>query len=93
VIAMRADVASGAALVRIAPDPGRREPGRGAWLHVNQACVDAAVRRRAFSRALRVAVATDPSLVGEYVAQHASPHHAPAHHPGPTREPKAEMNP
>ncbi|WP_125132463.1 YlxR family protein [Microbacterium sp. 10M-3C3] len=29
-------------------------PGRGAWVHETDACVDAALRRRAFVRALRV---------------------------------------
>ncbi|WP_369407278.1 YlxR family protein [Janibacter corallicola] len=35
------------------PDPRRRVPGRGAWLHPDTACLDLAVRRRAFSRAFR----------------------------------------
>jgi uncharacterized protein len=49
-----------AGLVRIARRPdgslavGRGEPGRGAWLCAgSEVCFDAAVRRRAFSRALR----------------------------------------
>ncbi len=29
-------------------------PGRGAWVHDTYGCVDAAIRRRAFGRALRV---------------------------------------
>ncbi|KAA9151392.1 MULTISPECIES: YlxR family protein [Microbacterium] len=29
-------------------------PGRGAWVHETDACVDLALRRRAFVRALRV---------------------------------------
>lgn len=29
-------------------------PGRGAWVHETPACVEAALRRRAFVRALRV---------------------------------------
>ena len=47
-------------LVRIAvkdghvvPDPDRRLGGRGAWLHPAVVCLDEAVRRRAFTRALR----------------------------------------
>ena len=50
-------------LVRIAYRPdgslavGRGEPGRGAWLCAgSEACFDAAVRRRAFGRALRAEV-------------------------------------
>ena len=49
-----------AGLVRVARRPdgslavGRGEPGRGAWLCTgSESCFDAAVRRRAFSRALR----------------------------------------
>jgi predicted RNA-binding protein YlxR (DUF448 family) len=49
-----------AGLVRIARRPdgslavGRGEPGRGAWLCAgSEACFDTALRRRAFSRALR----------------------------------------
>jgi predicted RNA-binding protein YlxR (DUF448 family) len=52
-----------AGLVRVARRPdgrlavGRAEPGRGAWLCAGSAsCFDAAVRRRAFSRALRCEV-------------------------------------
>ncbi|MGO1167123.1 MAG: YlxR family protein [Janibacter sp.] len=37
----------------VVPDPRRRMPGRGAWLHPDIACLDLAVRRRAFSRAFR----------------------------------------
>ena len=51
------------ALVRVARRPGgavavgRAEPGRGAWLCAGSAsCFDAAVRRRAFGRALRCEV-------------------------------------
>jgi predicted RNA-binding protein YlxR (DUF448 family) len=36
-------------------DERRRLPGRGAWLHPSPDCLDLAVRRRAFTRALRVA--------------------------------------
>ena len=35
---------------------GRSLPGRGAWLHPDPACLGAAVRRRAFTRALRAPV-------------------------------------
>ena len=39
-----------------APDPRKRLPGRGAWLHPDIACLDLAVRRRALSRAFRCRV-------------------------------------
>jgi predicted RNA-binding protein YlxR (DUF448 family) len=38
----------------VIPDPRRRLPGRGAWLHPTPECLDVAERRRAFGRALRV---------------------------------------
>ncbi|WP_242622963.1 YlxR family protein [Pseudonocardia sediminis] len=39
---------------RVVPDPRRRLPGRGAWLHPLPGCLDRAERRHAFPRALRV---------------------------------------
>ncbi|MGT2464008.1 YlxR family protein [Sinomonas atrocyanea] len=38
---------------RVVVDPRRRLPGRGAWLHPDQACLKQAVKRRAFHRAFR----------------------------------------
>ena len=35
------------------PDPVRRLPGRGAYLHPVRRCLEAAVRRQAFARAFR----------------------------------------
>ena len=35
-------------------DERKAMPGRGAWVHPSDECVDAAIRRRAFVRALRV---------------------------------------
>jgi Predicted nucleic-acid-binding protein implicated in transcription termination len=60
--------ATGAGPVPIVPDPRRRIPGRGAWLHPDQRCVELAERRRAFTRALRVPGPVDPAAVCEYVA-------------------------
>ncbi len=34
-------------------------PGRGAWVHPTPECVDTALRRRAFARALRVSAALE----------------------------------
>ena len=41
-------------------------PGRGAWLHPDQRCLHAAIRRRAFVRALRITGSPDPSAVLEH---------------------------
>ncbi|WP_309101948.1 YlxR family protein [Microbacterium sp.] len=38
-------------------------PGRGAWLHPTQECMDAALRRRAFGRALRVSTPLDTQTI------------------------------
>lgn len=38
-------------------------PGRGAWVHPTSECMDAAVRRRAFVRALRVSAPLDTQTI------------------------------
>jgi len=42
-------------------------PGRGAWLHPNQQCLRAAIRRRAFGRALRITGSPDTSAAVEHI--------------------------
>ncbi|GAA0899050.1 hypothetical protein GCM10009559_62740 [Pseudonocardia zijingensis] len=49
------------------PDLRRRLPGRGAWLHLAQECLDRAERRSAFPRALRVAGPLDPAPVRAHI--------------------------
>ncbi|HVX06423.1 YlxR family protein [Humibacter sp.] len=39
---------------QLVADESARMPGRGAWLHPTSECLDKAIRRRAFGRALRV---------------------------------------
>ncbi|HET9256934.1 MAG TPA: YlxR family protein [Pseudonocardiaceae bacterium] len=51
----------------VVPDPRRRHPGRGAWLHPDTGCLRLAERRRAFSRALRLAGELDTAAVHEYL--------------------------
>lgn len=46
---------------RLMPDPERRRPGRGAYVHLTQECVTAAIARKAFGRALRIGGGLDPS--------------------------------
>ncbi|WP_229679842.1 DUF448 domain-containing protein [Saccharopolyspora thermophila] len=55
------------------PDPRRRRPGRGAWLHPDPACLRLAERRRAFPRALRVPGSLDTSAVQEHLAGQPQP--------------------
>ena len=52
----------------LVPDPDHRAPGRGAHLHPTQECWQLAVRRRAFSRALRSGVPLADAPVGHYLA-------------------------
>ena len=59
-------VASAGALV---PDPTRRLPGRGAYVHPSSTCLERALSRRAFSRALRSDGVLDPAGVQEHLAQ------------------------
>ncbi|NNM45481.1 YlxR family protein [Knoellia sp. DB2414S] len=55
--------------IRLTPDPRHRLPGRGAWLHPTGDCLDQALRRRAFGRALRTSTAPDPAAVTAYVEE------------------------
>lgn len=57
-------------------DVARRMPGRGAWLHPDLHCLELAVKRRAFGRALRTAAALDASAVVRHLEGGAEPHAA-----------------
>ena len=61
---------SGAGLVLV-PDPRGRAPGRGAHVHPTRDCLELALRRRAFSRALRApaGLGLDSAQLEEYVRQ------------------------
>jgi uncharacterized protein len=52
----------------VVPDPRHRLGGRGAWLHRDPACLELAVRRRAFARALRLSGPLDPEPVRVHLA-------------------------
>nr|WP_107905151.1 YlxR family protein [Streptomyces chartreusis] len=51
------------------PDPSGTLPGRGAYVHPALVCLDQAVRRRAFTRALRAPGALDTKALRRYVEQ------------------------
>src|ERR1700742_607848 len=53
----------------IVPDPQARQPGRGAYLHPSLACCELALRRRVFSRALRVEGSLDTALLASYLSR------------------------
>ena len=55
---------------RVVADPRLRLPGRGAWLHPTSECLDLAVRRKAFGRALKVNAFLDVAAVGAYIDAH-----------------------
>ncbi|WP_310528251.1 YlxR family protein [Nocardioides sp.] len=57
----------------VCPDPRGTAPGRGAHLHPTPACYDLAVRRRAFSRALRHREGLASTPVGDYLDSLATP--------------------
>lgn len=54
---------------RVIADPGRRLPGRGAWIIPTLDALELAEQRRAFARALRVSTPVDVSHVHTYLAQ------------------------
>ncbi|URM92592.1 YlxR family protein [Streptomyces sp. MRC013] len=51
------------------PDPHGTLPGRGAYVHPDQSCLDLAVRRRAFPRSLRVRGPLDTAHVRRHLEQ------------------------
>ncbi|THV43242.1 YlxR family protein [Glycomyces buryatensis] len=67
---------------RLVPDPKRRLSGRGAHVHHDLNCLDQAVRKRAFSRALRVEGPVDDAAVRALVESESAERSAPAHEAG-----------
>lgn len=55
----------GHGLPRVVIDTGRSRLGRGAYLCPQQACLDRALRRRAFQRAFRKSVIAEPQELNE----------------------------
>ncbi|GAA2989670.1 hypothetical protein GCM10010460_27750 [Microbacterium terrae] len=51
----------------LVPDERASLPGRGAWVHETPECVDAAVKRRAFVRALRVSGPLDTQTIEQFL--------------------------
>lgn len=63
---LRVVVSPGNGLCAVSVDTGKRLPGRGAWLHPDDRCLNAAIRRKAFGRALRITGSPDTSAVVEH---------------------------
>ncbi|CAJ1506282.1 YlxR family protein [[Mycobacterium] burgundiense] len=59
--------------VAVMVDTAGNLPGRGAWLHPDPQCLQEALRRRAFVRALRITGPPDTSAVVEYFEQSEHP--------------------
>lgn len=53
--------------IAVIVDTGNSLPGRGAWLHPEPQCAQQAIRRRAFTRALRITGSPDTSAVVEHI--------------------------
>ena len=51
----------------VAVDTAGNLPGRGAWLHPDPQCLRAAIRRRAFGRALRITGSPDITAAVEHI--------------------------
>ncbi|HKQ41291.1 MAG TPA: YlxR family protein [Pseudonocardia sp.] len=66
----------------LVPDPRRRLPGRGAWLHPVLDCLRRAERRSAFPRALRVPGPLDTGAVRQHLIAASGAREV----PGPTEE-------
>src|ERR1700758_1925575 len=62
-------VSAGNGEFAVTVDTAGNLPGRGAWLHPNQRCLRAAIRRRAFGRALRITGPPDTSAAVEHIGR------------------------
>nr|WP_157574962.1 YlxR family protein [Jiangella muralis] len=67
---LRVVVGGAGADMALVPDRDGRLPGRGAYLHPRQGCLDQAERRRAFSRALRAEGPLDDTGLRRWLAEH-----------------------
>ncbi|MFN8032034.1 MAG: YlxR family protein [Mycobacterium sp.] len=61
-------VSNGTGQWAVTVDSAGNLPGRGAWLHPEDRCLTAAIRRRAFARALRITGSPDTTAVVEYLS-------------------------
>jgi uncharacterized protein len=72
-------------------DVGRRMPGRGAWLHPDPQCLELALRRKAFPRALRVAGRLGDAALRGGFARHVGKIDSTGSVPGAARPSDADM--
>jgi predicted RNA-binding protein YlxR (DUF448 family) len=57
----------------VIPDPSGSAHGRGAWVHPTSECIDAAIKRKAFGRALRSVVPLDTARVRALAGESTDP--------------------
>ena len=57
----------------VVPDPQGTAPGRGAHVHPTTECLELALRRKAFGRALRVTTGLSSAPVGEHLSHRHKP--------------------
>ena len=57
----------------VVPDPFGRMPGRGGWVHPTHECIDKAISRKAFGRALKLSVVHSVAQIEEFEAQPVPP--------------------
>ncbi|MBZ5734366.1 YlxR family protein [Nocardioides sp. TRM66260-LWL] len=68
----------------VVPDPAATGHGRGAHLHPTTSCLELALRRKAFARALRLDRAPTTDLLAAHLAREDAAQE-PTDHAGPTR--------
>ena len=66
IVAVQDGAGTGRTAGSLVVDTAGNLPGRGAWLHPDQQCLTEAIRRRAFTRALRITGSPDTSAVVEH---------------------------
>ncbi|MGV8859434.1 YlxR family protein [Rhodoglobus sp.] len=58
----------------VVADHSATRPGRGAWLHPTSTCLESAVKRRAFERALKVKLPLDTGTLLSVLAEYETGH-------------------
>lgn len=78
-------------LLELVLDTGRCQQGRGAWLHPDPQCLELALRRNAFPRALRVSGPMDALAIRRDVLEHLGENDSTGSVPGAARPSDADM--
>jgi predicted RNA-binding protein YlxR (DUF448 family) len=63
----------------VVADCSATRSGRGAWIHLTVSCVETAIKRRAFGRALRVSTPLDTEGLLAVLAEHHKEHRVVIH--------------